>query len=372
MRQKLQSCLRKSTEIFRCNLHYDYIIVGQGIAGTVLSWTLMQQGKKVLVVDHRDKPNSSEIALGIYNPVVFKRMTKSWKADELIPVAEELYKEMENALGVKALHKNTILKLFSSKDERTFWEKKMHNGEAMAFLDTTKEQSQYTTIVNDELGSANVLSSGWLDTPKLLSAYRKFLIANKLLSIKKLDYEKLNTSVELLEWENVSAEKIIFCEGSLATENKFFKNLPFVLTKGEMLTIRIKDFLPKNIISKGIYVAHQFDDVFKVGATYDWDDLTVIPTEKGKTDLVEKLKKVLKCDYQILDQAAAIRPTVKDRRPLIGLHSEDKRIGIFNGMGTKGVMIAPFFAKQFAGHIENNQPLDKEVNITRFKTESYS
>ena len=180
----MQSCLRKSTEIFRCNLHYDYIIVGQGIAGTVLSWTLMQQGKKVLVVDHRDKPNSSEIALGIYNPVVFKRMTKSWKADELIPVAEELYKEMENALGVKALHKNTILKLFSSKDERTFWEKKMHNGEAMAFLDTTKEQSQYTTIVNDELGSANVLSSGWLDTPKLLSAYRKFLIANKLLSIQ--------------------------------------------------------------------------------------------------------------------------------------------------------------------------------------------
>lgn len=326
----------------------------------------MGQGKKVLVVDHREKPNSSEIALGIYNPVVFKRMTKSWKADELIPIAEALYTDLENALGIKALHKNAILKLFSSKDERTFWEKKMHNGEAMAFLDKTKEQSHYTTTVNDELGSANVLSSGWLDTAKLLGAYRRFLTANNLLSTKKLEYEKLDTSGDLLEWENIKAEKIIFCEGSLATENKFFKTLPFVLTKGEMLTIRIKEFSPENILSKGIYVAHQYDDIFKIGATYDWDDLTDSPTEKGKADLVEKLKKVLKCDYEILDQAAAIRPTVKDRRPLIGLHHEDKRIGIFNGMGTKGVMIAPFFAKQFAAHLQNGLPLDKEVDIKRF------
>ena len=112
----------------------NYIIVGQGIAGSVLSWHLLQQGKKVLVIDHREKPSSSEIALGIYNPVVFKRMTKSWKAEEIIPTAEKFYSEMENALGVKALHKNLILKIFSSKDERTFWEKKMHNGEAKDFM----------------------------------------------------------------------------------------------------------------------------------------------------------------------------------------------------------------------------------------------
>ncbi len=345
---------------------YDYIIVGQGIAGSVLSWLLLQQGKKVLVVDHREKPSSSEIALGIYNPVVFKRMTKSWKAEELIPAAETFYSEMENALGVRALHKNGILKIFSSTDERTFWEKKMHNGEASDFLDATKEHSQYTTVVDDELGSADVLSSGWLDTAKLLTAYRKFLRGNNLLNDKKFGYEKLNTAGEILQWENVSAEKIIFCEGNLATQNPFFKNLPFVLTKGEMLTIRIKDFVPENIISKGVYILHEYDDVFKVGATYDWDDLTDTPTEKGKSELIDKLKKVLKCDFEILSQAAAIRPTVKDRRPLIGLHPDDKRIGIFNGMGTKGVMLAPFFAKQFLQHIENGLPLDKETHIKRF------
>jgi glycine oxidase len=362
----LPNCQRKNTGIFRCNLHYDYIIVGQGIAGTVLSWTLLQQGKKVLVVDSRKKPNSSEIALGIYNPVVFKRMTKSWKADELIPVAEKLYTDMENALGVKALHKNTILKLFSSKDERTFWEKKMHNGEAMAFLDTTKEQSQYTSAVVDDLGSADVLNSGWLDTAKLLSSYRKFLSGNNILRTDKFEYSQLVVTRGTLEWNDITTDRLIFCEGSRATDNSLFKNLPFVLTKGEMLTIRIPDFLPQQLISKGIYLLHEYGDVFKVGATYDWNDLTDVPTEKGKTDLVEKLKKVLKCDYEILDQAAAIRPTVKDRRPLIGLHHEDKRIGIFNGMGTKGVMIAPFFAKQFAEHIESGLPLDKEVDIKRF------
>lgn len=347
-------------------MHYDYIIVGQGIAGTVLSWTLLQQDKKILVVDSREKPNSSEIALGIYNPVVFKRMTKSWKADKLIPLAEALYTDMETALGVKALHKNSILKIFSSKDERTFWEKKMHNGEAMAFLDNTKDQSQYTSFIVDDLGSADVLNSGWLDTAKLLTAYRKFLRGNNLLRTEKFEYSQLLARKEKLQWNDITSDKLIFCEGSRATDNLFFKNLPFVLTKGEMITIRIPNFLPQHLISKGIYLLHEYDDVFKVGATYDWDDLTDIPTEKGKQDLVEKLKKVLKCDYEILDQAAAIRPTVKDRRPLIGLHIEDKRIGIFNGMGTKGVMIAPFFANQFAEHIENGLPLDKEVDIKRF------
>lgn len=347
-------------------MNYDFIIVGQGIAGTVLSWTLLLQGKKLLVIDHREKPSSSEIALGIYNPVVFKRMTKSWKADELIPVAEAFYTEMEFALGEKALHKNSILKLFSSRDERTFWEKKMHNGEAMAFLDTTKEQSQYTSVVIDDLGSADVLSSGWLNTAKLLSAYRKFLRGNNLLRAEQFDYSQLFVTKERLEYKGITTDKLIFCEGSSATENLFFKNLPFVLTKGEMFTIRIPDFIPQHLISKGVYLLHEYDDVFKVGATYDWDDLTDIPTEKGKLDLVAKLKKVLKVNYEILDQAAAIRPTVKDRRPLIGLHHEDKRIGIFNGMGTKGVMIAPFFAKQFAEHIESGLPLDREVDIKRF------
>ncbi len=347
-------------------MHYDYIIVGQGIAGTVLSWTLLQRGKKVLVIDQREKPSSSEIALGIYNPVVFKRMTKSWKADELIPVAEALYTDMETALGIKAFHKNGILKVFSSKDERTFWEKKMHNGEAMAFLDKTKEQSQYTSVIIDDLGSADVLNSGWLDTAKLLSAYRKFLSGNNLLRTEKFECSQLGVEKDILEWKDITADKLIFCEGSRATDNSFFKNLPFVLTKGEMLTIRIPDFLPEHLISKGIYLLHEYDDIFKVGATYDWDDLTDIPTEKGKLDLTEKLKKILKCKYEILDQAAAIRPTVKDRRPLIGLYSEDKRIGIFNGMGTKGVMIAPFFAKQFAEHIESGLPLDNEVDIKRF------
>jgi len=326
----------------------------------------MQQGKNVLVVDHREKPNSSEIALGIYNPVVFRRMSKSWKAEEIIPVAEAFYSEMENSLGIKALHRNTILKFFSSKDERTFWEKKMIAGEAKDFLAKPKEHSKYSEHIFDELGSADVLSSGWVDTAKLLSTFRKFLIGNRLLIPKEFEYGKLNTSAEMLLWENVNAEMIIFCEGSSATGNLFFKNLPFVLTKGEMLTIRIKNFSPANIISKGVYVLHEYDDIFKVGATYDWDDLNDIPTEKGKSELVDKLKKALKCDYEILDQAAAIRPTVKDRRPLIGLHPGDKRIGIFNGMGTKGVMLAPFFAKQFVEHIESGLPLDKEVDIKRF------
>lgn len=345
---------------------YDCIIVGQGIAGTVLSWLFLKQGKSILIVDSREKPSSSEIALGIYNPVVFRRMTKSWKADEIIPVAENFYSEMESDFGVKVLHKNNVIRVFSSKDERTFWEKKMKNGIAKKFLGPVNNGSPFAEKVSDEYGSGETLNSGWLDTAKLLSVYRKFLRENNLLLEKKFDYKNLDASGKKLIWENINAEKVIFCEGSSASKNPYFSNLPFSLTKGEMLTIRIPGFFPDNIISKGVYILREYDDTFKVGATYDWDDLTQTPTEKGKTELIEKLKKTLKCRYEILDHAAAVRPTVKDRRPLIGLNSKDKRIGIFNGMGTKGVMLAPYFAKQFLQHIDNGFSLDVEADINRF------
>lgn len=345
---------------------YDFIIVGQGIAGTVLSWTLMQQGKKVLVVDNHKKPSSSEIAMGIYNPMVFKRMTKSWKADLLIPFAENTYTELEKVLGISFLHKTTVMKYFSSADENTFWKKKMHNGEASDFMAAPLETATHADFILADNGSADVLQSGWVDTSVFLNAYQQYLKENELLSEKEFQYEQLDLSGENVQWESISASKIIFCEGSKAVVNPFFKYLPFVLTKGEMLTIRIKNFSPGNIINKGIYLLHEHDDIFKVGATYEWDDLTDTPTEKGKEELLEKLNKILKCDYEILDQSAAIRPTVKDRRPLIGLHPKDKRIGIFNGMGTKGVMIAPFFAMHFAEYLESDLPLDKEVDIKRF------
>jgi glycine/D-amino acid oxidase-like deaminating enzyme len=82
--------------------------------------------------------------------------------------------------------------------------------------------------------------------------------------------------------------------------------------------------------------------------------------------LENQLKEILQVPFKVLDHKVGIRPTVKDRRPLLGMHMEHKRLGIFNGLGTRGVMLAPYFANHLANHIFNGDKLNSVVDILRF------
>jgi len=169
-----------------------------------------------------------------------------------------------------------------------------------------------------------------------------------------------------IKWKHITAEKIIFCEGHLGVNNPWFDWLPLEETKGEILIVEIPGFESEYILKRSCSIIPLGGNLFKVGATFDWDDTTEIPTEKGRTELIQKLEKFLKAPYKIVDQEAGLRPTVRDRRPLIGLHPQNSNIGIFNGMGTKGIMLAPWFAQHFTEHVLEGKPLKKEVDIQRF------
>ena len=182
------------------------------------------------------------------------------------------------------------------------------------------------------------------------------------------DYNRVSFSENKVVYKDIEADKIIFCEGYKTIDNPYFSWLPFKLTKGEILTVKIPDFKIDDefVLNKGVFILPLGNNIYKVGATYEWNDLTEKTTEKGKLELEDKLKKVIKLPFEIIDQQAGIRPTVLDRRPLIGIHSENNKLAVFNGMGTKGVMLVPHFANQFADFLINNIPLNKEVDIDRF------
>jgi len=40
---------------------------------------------------------------------------------------------------------------------------------------------------------------------------------------------------------------------------------------------------------------------------------------------------------------------------------------LLNGLGTRGVMIAPLMAKKLYQFLENDQALDQDIDIKRFK-----
>ena len=162
------------------------------------------------------------------------------------------------------------------------------------------------------------------------------------------------------------AHQLIFCEGYRAAQNPFWKHLPFLPSKGEVLTIRSQQLHLDHILNKTISILPIGEHLFKVGSTYSWDELNDTPTEKEKANLLQQLGKIIKVPYEVIGHRAAIRPTVKDRRPFIGFHPEQLQVGIFNGLGTKGVLLAPYFANHFADHLLEKTELMKEVDVKRF------
>ena len=347
----------------------DYIIVGQGIAGTVLAHTLLMEGKSVIIVDELGFSNASRIAAGLYNPVVFKRLVKSWLADDLLPYMDKYYPEAEQLLGVQFYFKKQILKPFAEEQEKILWLKKCTE-DIGKYLGKTIYDDYLNDIIYNPLGASEIIDAGNLDTQLFLNSFCGYFKKKDLLLEERFDHNAITFSENSVTYKNIQARKIIFCEGYRSIDNPYFSWLPFKLTKGEIITIKLNEnyVIPLDkVINKGVFILPLGNNTYKVGATYEWEDLSENPTEKGKTDLIDKLQKVIKIPFEITDNQAGIRPTVNDRRPLIGLHPEHKTLGVFNGLGTKGVMLAPFFAKQFVGFLEHQIPLDKEANITRFK-----
>lgn len=347
----------------------NYILIGQGLAGSVLAMTLLKKGHSVIVIDDAPVTTASRVAAGLYNPVVFKRLVKSWLADDLLPYMDEFYPEMEKQLGAEFYFSKRILKPFAEEQEKALWLKKTTEPIGK-YLNEAIYTEDLNGIVYNPLGISEVMHAGNLDTVQFLNACKADLLKKDAFMEESFDATQLVLQENSVVYKGITADKLIFCEGYKAVNNPFFSWLPFKLTKGETLTIQLTHdhAIPfKIVLNKAVFILPIGNDLYKVGATYEWNDLSENTTEKGKSDLVEKLKKVLKVPFEVVNHQAGVRPTVSDRRPLIGLHPEHTQLGMFNGLGTKGVMLAPFFANQFSNFLETGFPLDQEVDIARFK-----
>ncbi len=345
-------------------MHVDYIIVGQGIAGTVLAHILIQKGKKIIVFDEDTAQTASKVAAGLFNPIVFKRLVKSWKADEFIAFNRFFYKELEQILQQKFYQEQPVYKIISSSDELHFWNSKIKNITTKPYLDEIKSNNNPAVKAPYQFGV--IQEAGSVDVKLLLESSKNYLIGKGCYKTHSIDYSKIKFDADSVWYHSVQASKIIFCEGYKAVSNPFFKALPFKLTKGEVIRIKAPELKLKEIVSKNIYVLPKGNDEYTIGATYEWNFKDDEPTQTAKSVLIEKLRTILSSKFEVISHQAGIRPTVKDRRPLIGLSPLNNKVSIFNGLGTRGVLLAPWLANNFADFLAGKNELDKEADINRF------
>lgn len=342
----------------------DYIIVGLGLAGLAFAEQLLHANKSFIVFED-DSQTSSLVAGGVYNPLILKRFTPVWNAKEQLEISLPFYEKLERKFNQKFDEQFLTKKVFKSIEEQNNWFSALDKPNLTAYLDPNLDTKKYDGVIGN-LGFGNVKETGRIDTKKLVEAYRDFLQKDDKIRFEKFDYSQIVFQESTINYKEFTSDKIVFCEGFGMKHNPFFNYLPLNEAKGELITIYAPELNIDFLLKSTLFVLPLGNHLYKVGATFNWKDKTSTPSEEGKNELIEKLQKVLTIPYEIVDQTAGIRPTVKDRRPLVGVHSKYKQLAILNGLGTRGVMIAPTVAKQLYQHLEFQQKLDTEIDINRF------
>ena len=340
----------------------DFLIVGQGIAGSVLALQLLKHGKRILVINNSKTNSASSAAAGIYNPITGGAMVKTWLAEALFPYLTSFYEETAEILGAQFLHPMPIFRPFLTAQERAEW---LTGGmqDAAAFVAKVVDAAYHREDMVYRYGGIVLKQSGYLDVNSFLKATRAYLEVQDAYLEANFFYDHIRLGNHV-SYQNIKAHQVIFCEGSQAKQNPFFSTLPFRLVKGELILVALRQPL-EVIYNRRIFVLPQAANLAVVGATYDWQDLSLTPTEKARQILEEKLHRTFSLAYTVCDQRVGIRPSTFDRRPLIGLHPQYPQLGIFNGLGTKGVSLAPYFAKSFVEHLLLQKELPQEVQLIR-------
>lgn len=345
-------------------MQVDYIIVGFGLAGMAMVKELEDKGRSFVVINDSSQV-SSRVAAGVFNPVILKRFTPVWNADEQLENLFPFYKDLSEKLGGSYLTFFETLKVFKTIKDQNNWFLACDKPLLEKHLEPKILKEKINGIQHFE-GFGKVKGTGRVLINKVLDDYTAYLKNKGLFLEIPFVHEDLKVDIESVVYNDITAKKIIFAEGYGIKKNPYFKDLPLGGTKGEMLFIKAPELKLTQQIKSALFVLPVGDDKYWVGATFNWADKTTEVTEKGKEELLEKLETMLEVPYEVISQFGGIRPTVKDRRPLVGKHPIHQNIIIFNGLGTRGVMIAPTLAKKLYAHLENEEPLPIEVNIERF------
>jgi len=343
----------------------DYLIVGQGLAGSLLSWELIKQGCTVHLIDNQQE-NASQIAAGLINPVTGMRLVKSNHIDSLLPCALKTYQELSHYFKQSFYIEKPILRILRNEKEWLKFQQRLNDPAYSNFLAPQLKQTPHS--IHAPLGVIQQKQTGYLLTKKLLAHLQNFLLTKNNYQAAQFNYSDLQLGKSVI-WHELSAKKIIFCEGYQAINNPWFKTLPFQLAKGEILTLTSKMPLIPNILNYGHWFIPLNKYQFRTGASFDSQHINTHITESARQNLLTSLRQIYPVSKiaHLEQHQANIRPTTLDKAPFIGIHPQHKQLAIFNGFGAKGSLQIPYYSQQFTQYLLHNTAIDPHANCQRYK-----
>ncbi|MDH5328239.1 MAG: FAD-binding oxidoreductase [Gammaproteobacteria bacterium] len=360
----------------------DILIIGQGLAGSLLAWTLLKSGQRLHIVDDVHPNAASRVAAGLINPVTGQRLVKTWYLEQCYPFALDFYRDMEREFSRPFFFQRDLIQLFQSQQQQQQWLKRQQSpgydswcGQKMGPED--KELSH----LQQDFGAYRQTRSGFVDISALLQCYRQYFNDKGCLTTGQFDYSQLQLpgrdtiqSSASVQWNGLRAQRVVFCEGYRVVRNPWFCGVGMRPVKGEILTLESTALLSREIINRGKWLLPLSEQRYRCGATYNHNcDLTPegVPADPGaQTELTDALQSMFVTipDYQVTALQVGVRPASVDRRPLLGPHPEFPYLHLFNGFGSKGSLMLPYFARVMSDFLIGKTPLPALVNVGRFYT----
>ncbi len=339
----------------------DFIIVGQGRSGSIVTLKLIEQGKSVCIIDNGSN-QCSEIAAGVINPISGRRFTRPWKYDDITNEAISFYRAHEKIFNTSFFYNLDIGKVLNETKDKNEFLNRVDCDE----LWTNKKRDELPESFNKSSLNTFFIKGYRLDTKVFLYACLKHFKEQNIIRQEKFDYNHLMTTDDYIEYKNVKAKKIIFCEGFSAKENPYFKYLPWHPNKGEIIDAEYNGSPLNAMIQKHLFILPTTKSTLRIGANYDRDNLdnNINPELIKKYD--DFINQVSDLDYRVKGHKAGIRPGTQDRRPYIGTHPSNKNLIILNGFGSKGVSQIPYCSSLLLNYLFKGEILPAEVNIERY------
>lgn len=342
-----------------------FLLIGQGIAGSCLTWKLIRAGNEVLVLDAAHPHSASKAAEGLMNPITGRKYVKSWLFDELFSAALKTYREMEAELGVSVLTTHPIYRFLHSDRDLRVWDERIADPDFIKYLENTDIQQLPTKYTPEKKGGFRIAGAAQLNAAALLPAIREFLLERGCLLEEEFDHSKLDAKAGTYRGEEF--DHIIFAEGHRYKFNPLLEWLPIEGTKGQALEIKSDRLDPGQVFIGKKTLAPLPDGTFWYGGTFEWGSQTDGPTVESRESILADFHSEWDApDLEICGQRSGVRPTTPDRRPIVGPHPQFPKLWVFNGMGTKGISLSPFLADCTLAELNGNPALPEESRVERF------
>lgn len=346
----------------------EILIVGQGLAGTILAWHLFAKKEPFRILDRDGGAHCSRVAGGMINPISPRLPTLSWRADTHIPEARSFYRWVGKELGTELFHPLTMVRPIPDAAEAERWKTNAIKKGFESFLtDSTPDGVEKLPSFN---GAALMAFEGAsLDVENFLVRSRRFFSEKGKLLEGEFDPGTLRREKASWIYQGASYRQILLAQGTAVTECPYFGSLPLRPNKGEILTLHMPDFPEDLIFTRNFYLIPIGDGQVRLGATYDHQDLSPGPTQEKRADLLGRMEEWIPFPYSVLEQRVGFRPTTPDTRPYAGPHKEWEGLAVFNGLGSKGIAFAPHWGRRLVEELLTGEGMSpsEEVDPWRFE-----